>query len=51
MEYLCRFPIDSGGFFTVKLIDECTPKKNEGSPIETEGIKYKEYVLVLMLRE
>lgn len=45
MEYLCKFPVDSTGFFTARLIEECTPKKHEGSPIEFKGRDDREYVM------
>lgn len=45
MEWLGRFPTGGSGFITGKLIEQCTPKKNEGSPIEMEGRRDREYVL------
>jgi len=37
MEYLCQFPIEVSGFFPVTLIERCTPKRNDGVPIELSG--------------
>lgn len=45
MEYLCKFPISSSGFFPAKLIEECTPRRDDGSPIELEGRKDRSYVM------
>lgn len=45
MENKNLFPIESSGFFSAKLIDECTPVKKEGSPVELSGREHKKYVM------
>jgi hypothetical protein len=45
MENLCRFPIGNSGFFTARLIENCTPKRDDGSPIELKGRPDREYVM------
>ena len=45
MEYLCKFPHDIQSFISPKLIDECTPKLYEGSPIEYKAESGYDYVM------
>lgn len=45
MEYLARFPVEEVGFISAELIEKCTPKHNEGSPIELVGDSNGKYVM------
>jgi hypothetical protein len=45
MENKNLFPIESAGFFPAKLIDDCTPHLQEGSPVEIKGRADKKYAM------